>query len=64
MQSSCRHHGSLSFVPRLPSWPATGRLVFSAVFDSAEPFGFESFDPELTTEGLKAEMLVAGRQSL
>ena len=38
--------------------PVQGR--FKPVHDSAEPFGPESFDPELTTEGLKAEGLVAG----
>jgi hypothetical protein len=34
------------------------RLPF--VFDSAEPFGHESFDPELTADGLTADGLVAG----
>ena len=29
--------------------------------DSAEPFGPESFDAELTTEGLTADGLVAGQ---
>ena len=31
-----------------------------AALVSAEPFGRESFDPELMTEGLRVERLVAG----
>ena len=38
----------------------TGFWLLASRFDSAEPLGRESFDPELITEGLEAERLVAG----
>jgi hypothetical protein len=40
------------------------RLSDLRVSNDPEPFGLESFDPELTTEGLMAERQVEGERAV